>query len=112
MWAFLKVGIEVDWSRTDEAEGLYPFELNAEVTGMFQWSPASAPKTERMARLWLDYNGIYLLWAYLRTHVATITGMSDLPPLTIYTMRVPDRPQLDEDDDEEKAKPTIERASG
>jgi preprotein translocase subunit SecB len=109
MWAFLRVGIEVDWSRTDEAEGPYPFELNAE--GMFQWSAASAPKTERMARLWLEHNGIYLLWPYLRTYVATITGMSDLRPLTIYTMRVPDRPKLEGDDDE-TPKPAAARASG
>lgn len=40
---------------------------------------------------------MYLMWPYLRGYIATLTSMSALPQLTIYTMNVPEPPVLDSD---------------
>jgi hypothetical protein len=37
---------------------------------------------------------MYLLWPYLRTYTATLTGLSIFPRLTIYTMNVPKPPVI------------------
>jgi hypothetical protein len=71
-----------------------PFTLDLRVNGYFTWEPHMRPE-DRIARLWLDYNGRYLLWPYVRNYIAMVTGMTNLPALTIVTERVPDPPALD-----------------
>lgn len=93
-WAVLHVPATVEWQiaegEIEAPEIEAPFELSLTVAGLFTWEPAP-PKRESQQR-WLDYNGVYLLWPYLRSYVAMITGASSLPPLTIYTRRVPELP--------------------
>jgi preprotein translocase subunit SecB len=81
----------IDWSHVDEGE--IPFDLEVDLQGLFAWS--SPIDDEDFAAAWLEFNGVYLLWPYLRSHVALITTASSLPPLTIPTLRVP-RPEIGE----------------
>jgi hypothetical protein len=71
-----------------------PFDLSITVAGYFTWDPGRFPSEDREA--WLDYNGTYLLWPYLRAYTAMITGASSLPALTVYTMVVPEPPGIPE----------------
>jgi hypothetical protein len=81
--------MKIEW----DGDGQAPFALELTVEGLFSWQKNSRP--EELMRAWLAWNGVYLLWPYARTFVSTITGFSALPPLTIYTMRVPDPPELE-----------------
>jgi hypothetical protein len=86
MW-LLHLRVEVEWTRHDEDEGVLPFELEIQVSGAFAWD---VPTVERdFVEGWLEFNGPYLLWPYVRTYISSITNLSRLPPLTIYTMTVP-----------------------
>jgi preprotein translocase subunit SecB len=85
MWV-LHMDVEVEWTRSDDGEEL-PFDLGLQVSGAFSWE--QAPVDPSFVHGWLDFNGPYLLWPYLRSHIATVTNLSSLPPLTIYTMTVP-----------------------
>lgn len=88
----LELHAKVDWAADVDGEPVEPpFELALTVVGIFAFNP-QRQRDERFASAWLDYNGVYLLWPYLRTYISTITGLSTLPPLTIYTMRVPNPP--------------------
>jgi len=49
-------------------------------------------REEDFRRDWLDFNAPYLLWPYARAYIANLTGSSSLPPLTIFTMKVPHPP--------------------
>jgi hypothetical protein len=73
--------------------GPVPFEIELALHGTFSWDSAEMPDDD-LARGWLEYNGMYLMWPYLRSYVAIITGMSHLPSLTIYTMNVPKPPVI------------------
>jgi hypothetical protein len=42
----------------------------------------------------LEYNGMYLLWPYVRAYTATLTGLSGFPTPTIVTMNVPKPPVI------------------
>jgi preprotein translocase subunit SecB len=92
--AVLTLTATVSFSRTDGAEGPLPFLLELDVHGVFRWSASQAPQSDDLARGWLDYNGMYLLWPYLRSYVTVITGFSHLPALTLYTMNVPNPPVI------------------
>jgi preprotein translocase subunit SecB len=74
--------------------------LSVRVGGVFSWQAATKPD-RRLAELWLEYNGMYLLWPYARSYIAAISGMSNVPPLTLYTMSLPNPPDLSELEAEE-----------
>lgn len=109
-WAIVRVDVDLEWHRAEgrepDQEGgedeEAPFTLSASVRGAFTWAPDRPPE-ERFARAWLDYNAMYLLWPYLRGYISTVTGFSTFPPLTIYTMQVPEPPDLES---EEQALPS------
>jgi hypothetical protein len=90
----LTLRASIAFSRVEEDEGPLPFEMTIELHGSFVWVSDALPPDEDIARAWLDYNGMYLMWPYLRSYVAAITGMSHLPALTIYTMNVPKPPVI------------------
>lgn len=75
-----------------------PFDLEVRLLGFFGWSAADMPGDD-LGKGWLEYNGMYLMWPYMRAYIATLTSMSALPQLTIYTMNVPTPPVLDSDDE-------------
>jgi preprotein translocase subunit SecB len=96
--AAVTLSAAISFSRTDGAEGPLPFSLEPDVHGVFRWPPDDLPPSDDLAEAWLEYNGMYLLWPYLRSYIATITGFSHLPALTIYTMNVPKPPVIPEAD--------------
>jgi preprotein translocase subunit SecB len=102
----VRLSAEVRFARDDEIEGALPFELDISVVGSFEWSGETKPADAKLAPAWLDYNAMYLLWPYLRAHIATVTSASRLPTLTIYTMNVPNPPVIPSEDD------TSEQAEG
>jgi len=77
-----------------EAEPLGPFDLALDVHGIFVWNQEMFPPDEALAKGWLEYNGMYLLWPYLRSYVTMITAATHFPALTIYTMNVPQPPVI------------------
>jgi preprotein translocase subunit SecB len=92
------VSAEVVWLRDDEpVDTDTPFSLSLTLTACFSWPDITVD--EDTARKWLDYNALYLLWPYLRMHIAEITGMSRMPKLTIYTMNVPESPDFEDTDE-------------
>jgi preprotein translocase subunit SecB len=103
-WATLRLDLEFDWVDED-GQPLRPFDLRVVIRGGFSWS--DGPTEERLARKWLEYNGMYLLWPYARSFIATVTSQSRLPALTLYTLDVPQPPELD-DDSLEDANPLAE----
>jgi hypothetical protein len=105
--SMVKLDLVVKWSRHDEEtsdDAPVPFRIAVQVTGVFEW-PAGRQPEERLARLWLEYNGMYLLWPYARSYIAQISGMSNLPALTLYTMSVPVAPDLTDDVDTSEVTP-------
>lgn len=111
MWAFVTVDAKIEWTRTDDPEAPLPFEIEVQIQGMFSWAPEMRPDSDRIASLWLDYNALYLMWPYLRNYINTITAMSRLPPLTIYTMSVPKPPRFDEPEDAEQVEKSSDAAT-
>lgn len=59
------------------------------VHGVFGWDASAQPPSDDLAKGWLEYNGMYLLWPYLRSYVSLISGLSHVSELTIFTMNVP-----------------------
>jgi hypothetical protein len=97
--AILDVSAMIEWRPVEgeeevEVEVEAPFSLSLGVGGWFAWQQSH--ERESVER-WLEYNGVYLLWPYLRSYVSIITSASSVPPLTIYTMRVPDPPHIEDD---------------
>jgi preprotein translocase subunit SecB len=89
--ALLHLDVAIKWTHSDDAGDFTPpFVLDLTVTGLFEWRESMHDPALREA--WLEWNGVYLLWPYLRACVAQITTISSLPTLTIYTLRVPDPP--------------------
>ena len=93
MWAVFGLNVVVRWVDADGEDAEGPFDLDMKVGGRFVW-PASISPDEQFCRLWLEYNGMYLLWPYVRSYISSVTGLSGLPSLMIYTLRVPDPPAL------------------
>lgn len=77
------VRLKIDW---DDAQPVRPFELEVEVLGSFHWSE---PTPDQIREGWTDFNGLYLVWPYLRTYVHTVTALSSLEPLVLPTLAVP-----------------------
>lgn len=98
--AGMKVHVSVVFTRLDESEGPTPFELELDVHGMFQWTAETFPADERLARGWLQYNGMYLLWPYVRSYITGLTAQSWFPALMIGTMNVPTPPEIPADEEE------------
>jgi hypothetical protein len=112
-WAVARLHATIEWRREDEYEQRYerpiPFELELVVGGAFAWPSSSIDK--RVGNAWLEFNARYLLWPYLRSYAASVTSMSRLPPLTIYTLSVPEPPDFESDEDvrvSEEAQQTTE----
>lgn len=87
------VQLDVNWrDGNDEplTEGAQPFNLRLRVVGLFTWEREQVDR--EIFGAWLEWNGVYLLWPYIRSYVAMLTSMSPRPTLTIYTLRVPDPP--------------------
>jgi hypothetical protein len=106
--ALLRLGAEIEWRGYPAEDGdelkppdEIPFDLSLTIVGRFSLSKLD--RDEEFLRAWLEYNGVYLLWPYLRQHVAQITGAGSLPTLTIYTMRVPRPPAGPDDKDVDQA---------
>ncbi len=85
--ALIRVELSVDWSWPDgDREIAPPFDLTIVMTGSFQWPE---PRDLDLRRAWTEYNGVYLIWPYLRVHVAEIVMSSGLPTFTLPTFVVP-----------------------
>jgi preprotein translocase subunit SecB len=97
-----EVTASIHWATVDEQPVEYPFDLHITLVGDFEWRAPDMPADE--IESWLAFNAEHLLWPYLRAYVAQITGMSDLPPLTLYT-RTPPRPRLGRTDTEPERAP-------
>ena len=88
--SYIDVSLSIVWSVSEGgATTEAPFDLSIKMTGAFEW-PALRPDEHR--REWTEYNGVYLVWPYLRACVATITEFSSLPTFTLPTLAVP-RPE-------------------
>lgn len=92
---FLEISLSVDWEPTD-AEGMSPapFALKVVAQAFFDFPP---PGDQDQMRAWTDYNGVYLVWPYLRSWVSMVTALSILPAFTLPTLAVP-RAELKEPD--------------
>jgi hypothetical protein len=88
--ATLSFDAEIVWIHPEDKEFESPFDLKLTITGSFEWAETMPDKELREA--WLEWNGAYLLWPYLRAQVAAITGASSVETMTLYTMRVPEPP--------------------
>jgi len=88
--AQLELDVKVEWRHVSDEPFTAPFDLELTVSGLFEWDHTTHARD--LVDAWLEWNGVYLLWPYLRSYVAQITGASSLPPLTIYTMKVPQAP--------------------
>ena len=87
------ITVVVLWEPDDDSTPFeQPFELSVVVAGDFNW-PDHLDEDYR--RGWTEFNSLYLLWPYVRSHVSMITGAAGLPPLYLPTLAVPrvgDRP--------------------
>lgn len=87
----IEVSLSLEWEAADaEKVSPPPFDLTVVVHGMFEWQE---PRDEDFRRGWTDYNGVYLVWPYIRSFVATVTAFSLLPSFTVPTLAVP-RPEV------------------
>jgi preprotein translocase subunit SecB len=92
--ALVTVSLTINWSPSEESQAAPedfepPFNLSITMGGMFEW-PEPQPIERR--RAWTEYNGMYLVWPYLRAEVANIVSASNLPGFTLPTLAVP-RPE-------------------
>jgi preprotein translocase subunit SecB len=94
-WAVVRLDIELKWVADDDVEPLMPFVLRMAMRGGFTWT--DGPIEEPLAQKWLEYNGTYLLWPYARSFIASLTAQGRLPALTLYTLDVPQPPELDDE---------------
>ena len=94
---------KIEFSRAEP--GPVPFNLEIKLDGCFCWDTKDVP-TEPLARGWLEYNGMYLMWPFLRAYVSTITAFSKHPKLMIYTMNVPKPPVIKSETTEDAGEPS------
>jgi preprotein translocase subunit SecB len=97
--AYMLLQASIAWYRDDDLleRESGPFVLALGVRGFFVWD--SSIVSEEEARAWLTYNGRWILWPYLRTYMTSVTSISRLPPLTIYTLDVPESPDFESEED-------------
>jgi preprotein translocase subunit SecB len=86
----VRLSLQVEWLQLPDGTETAPLELSLDIAGAFTWQNTGLDDDLRQS--WIDLNATYLLWPYARNYIALITGASSLPPLTIYTMRVPQIP--------------------
>jgi hypothetical protein len=87
------LGVRIEWMFPPDADDPeVPFDLTVTITGEFEWGDQK-PTTREDVEGWVEFNAEHLLWPYVRAQVAMITGASKLPPLTLYTITVP-QPRL------------------
>lgn len=79
----------VEWMSDEEVEP--PFELAMTLNGLMEWQELETDVED--IKRWMKFNGEHLLWPYLRTYFQTVSGWSDLPSITLYTIGVP-RPRV------------------
>lgn len=70
-----------------------PFDLTATVTGCFEVE-GGALDPEQLT-LWIELNATHLLWTHARAYISAATSFTRHPPLTLFTVRVPDLSALD-----------------
>lgn len=78
------VHLSIQWESQDPA--MRPFELSIAVVGHFQWEDGVEDDYKEG---WTRFNGLYLLWPYLRAYVTSITAQSVGDPLVLPTLAVP-----------------------
>jgi preprotein translocase subunit SecB len=95
--ATVRLDLEIRWfaGESEERAGAVPFEIALGLRAGFTWTEAPA---EELARRWLDFMAMYLLWPYARAHVANITSFSAAPTLTLATLEVPELPELESEE--------------
>lgn len=95
--AVILVSLILEWSPPDSETPAKdfepPFNLSISMGGAFEW-PEGRPVETR--RTWTEYNGMYLVWPYLRAQVSAIVTASGLPGFMLPTLVVP-RPEEWED---------------
>lgn len=90
--ATLRFGVTVRWRDAESGDDRAgPFALSVEASGHFHGEEGVDPDD---FRAWVDFNGPYLLWPYVRMYIGTLTSQSRFPPLTIFTLQLP-QPLLD-----------------
>lgn len=82
----VRFSVHVLWERHEGYDGPNPFDVSLAVRALFSWP--TEPEDDRAARSWVEFNGIHILWPYVRNYVSTITGMGGTPPLILYTIAV------------------------
>lgn len=88
--ARVRLTAAIRWAHNGErVDG--PFDLHLVIGAWFDW--AFPDRQDEDIYGWLEFNSTHLLWPYLRNYVTTLTALSGLPPLTIYTISAP-RPNL------------------
>jgi preprotein translocase subunit SecB len=102
--ARLRLDLNVKWWENDKPATEAPFGIELAIKGIFTWWETP---DEEIARSWLEYNGPYLLWPYARSYVATITGLGNLPTLTLQTLQVPELPDLESSEENAVPDPVI-----
>lgn len=78
------VHVAILWEGVDETK--HPFELKIAVAGHFDWA---SDIDDDYKEGWTRFNGVYLLWPYLRAYVTSITAQSIGEPLVLPTLAVP-----------------------
>jgi preprotein translocase subunit SecB len=106
----MRLTLEIEWTKLPEGQEDGPFELSLDVAGAFMWQDSEIEDDFR--RSWIELNAAYLLWPYARSYIATITGLSSAPALTIYTMRVPQLPLRGLEEEEGEVSETTKAKSG
>jgi preprotein translocase subunit SecB len=78
------VHLTILWEVPEEMER--PFDLQIAVSGHFDWEEGI---DDEYKEGWTQFNGVYLLWPYLRAYVTSITAQSIGEPLVLPTLAVP-----------------------
>lgn len=84
--------IKVIWLE-DGIETPGPFDLAISVTGGFDVEGGDLDSEQ--LTLWIELNATHLLWTHARAYISAVTSFTRHPPLTLFTVRVPDLSALD-----------------
>ncbi len=87
--------LAVTWHDEDDAgaETPGPFDLAISVTGCFELEGGDLDPDELTS--WIELNATHLLWTHARAYLTAVTSFTRHPPLTLFTVRVPDLSALD-----------------
>lgn len=81
-----RVTVTIRWEPIEGEPFETPFDLSVTVEGCFEWYD---DYDDDYRRGFTEFNGVYLLWPYLRSYVSMITGAAGLPPFYLPTLTVP-----------------------